>query len=212
MPCADDCDHSGKVGCHHSQGWRGVGGRHGEACSLLRLRACRAACGARSRVPAVQSALSPDLLFPSILVSPPLNCNSQVACSPGAPAWYLLPVHPLSLPFFCNIATNQTQVRLLIIDEVHLLNDERGPVIETLVARTTRQASTWLALAGSRWVPPCLKGSLLCCGLRTLHHAKRRVVVQSCTIPLPLWIAPDHPTPPHSPRCPPKRRWRAARA
>ncbi len=33
-------------------------------------------------------------------------------------------------------------VRLLIIDEVHLLNDERGPVIETLVARTTRQVET----------------------------------------------------------------------
>jgi hypothetical protein len=32
-------------------------------------------------------------------------------------------------------------VRLLIIDEVHLLNDERGPVIETLVARTNRQVS-----------------------------------------------------------------------
>lgn len=30
-------------------------------------------------------------------------------------------------------------VRLLILDEVHLLNDERGPVIETLVARTQRQ-------------------------------------------------------------------------
>jgi activating signal cointegrator complex subunit 3 len=30
-------------------------------------------------------------------------------------------------------------VRLLIIDEVHLLNDDRGPVIETLVARTLRQ-------------------------------------------------------------------------
>ena len=30
-------------------------------------------------------------------------------------------------------------MRLLIIDEVHLLNDERGPVIETLVARTQRQ-------------------------------------------------------------------------
>lgn len=29
-------------------------------------------------------------------------------------------------------------VRLLIIDEVHLLNDDRGPVIETLVARTQR--------------------------------------------------------------------------
>ncbi|KAI6206534.1 hypothetical protein M3Y94_00923100 [Aphelenchoides besseyi] len=30
-------------------------------------------------------------------------------------------------------------VRLLIIDEVHLLHDERGPVIETIVARTHRQ-------------------------------------------------------------------------
>ena len=31
-------------------------------------------------------------------------------------------------------------VKLLIIDEVHLLNDERGPIIETLIARTQRQA------------------------------------------------------------------------
>ncbi|QDZ24777.1 Sec63 domain-containing protein [Chloropicon primus] len=31
------------------------------------------------------------------------------------------------------------EVRLLILDEVHLLNDERGAVIETLVARTQRQ-------------------------------------------------------------------------
>jgi replicative superfamily II helicase len=30
-------------------------------------------------------------------------------------------------------------VRLIIIDEVHLLHDERGPVIETIVARTLRQ-------------------------------------------------------------------------
>ncbi|GMH32834.1 hypothetical protein BSKO_00668 [Bryopsis sp. KO-2023] len=30
-------------------------------------------------------------------------------------------------------------VKLLIIDEVHLLNDDRGPVIETLIARTLRQ-------------------------------------------------------------------------
>jgi antiviral helicase SLH1 len=30
-------------------------------------------------------------------------------------------------------------VKLLIIDEVHLLNDERGAVIETIVARTLRQ-------------------------------------------------------------------------
>lgn len=30
-------------------------------------------------------------------------------------------------------------VRLLIIDEVHLLHDERGSVIESIVARTLRQ-------------------------------------------------------------------------
>lgn len=29
-------------------------------------------------------------------------------------------------------------VRLLIIDEVHLLNDDRGPIIEILVSRTLR--------------------------------------------------------------------------
>jgi antiviral helicase SLH1 len=33
-------------------------------------------------------------------------------------------------------------VKLLIIDEVHLLNDERGAVIETIVARTLRQVRT----------------------------------------------------------------------
>jgi superfamily II helicase len=44
-------------------------------------------------------------------------------------------------------------VRLLIIDEVHLLNDERGPVIETLVARTNRQVG-WArrCVDGCRWL------------------------------------------------------------
>ncbi|KAH8118593.1 Sec63-domain-containing protein [Phellopilus nigrolimitatus] len=35
-----------------------------------------------------------------------------------------------------------TKVKLLIIDEVHLLNDERGAVIETIVARTLRQVES----------------------------------------------------------------------
>ena len=30
-------------------------------------------------------------------------------------------------------------VRLLILDEVHLLHEDRGPVLESLVARTIRQ-------------------------------------------------------------------------
>lgn len=35
-----------------------------------------------------------------------------------------------------------SKVRLLIIDEVHLLNEDRGSVIETIVARTTRQVES----------------------------------------------------------------------
>jgi len=36
-------------------------------------------------------------------------------------------------------------VKLLIIDEVHLLHDDRGSVIECLVARTLRQVSSILS-------------------------------------------------------------------
>ncbi|KAJ4462271.1 putative DExH-box ATP-dependent RNA helicase DExH14 [Paratrimastix pyriformis] len=38
------------------------------------------------------------------------------------------------------------QVKLLILDEVHLLHDERGPVIEALVARTLRQVESTQAM------------------------------------------------------------------
>ena len=34
------------------------------------------------------------------------------------------------------------QVRLLILDEVHLLHDDRGPVLEAIVARTLRLVET----------------------------------------------------------------------
>jgi antiviral helicase SLH1 len=37
-------------------------------------------------------------------------------------------------------------VKLLIVDEVHLLNDERGAVIETIVARTIRQVEATQSL------------------------------------------------------------------
>jgi antiviral helicase SLH1 len=42
------------------------------------------------------------------------------------------------------------KVKLLIIDEVHLLNEDRGAVIESIVARTLRQAR---ALFGSLAAP-----------------------------------------------------------
>ena len=63
-------------------------------------------------------------------------------------------------------------VKLLIIDEVHLLNDERGPVIETLIARTQRQVRPPAAPSisfpcmvseSSRLLAPCS-----CCSMRKL--------------------------------------------
>lgn len=39
-----------------------------------------------------------------------------------------------------DVALSQL-VRLLILDEVHLLHEDRGPVLESLVARTLRQVS-----------------------------------------------------------------------
>jgi hypothetical protein len=50
--------------------------------------------------------------------------------------------------------TELTQnVKLLIIDEVHLLNEDRGSVIESIVARTSRQfesSQSSICLAGLR--------------------------------------------------------------
>lgn len=40
-----------------------------------------------------------------------------------------------------DVALSQI-VRLLILDEVHLLHEDRGPVLESLVARTIRQVRT----------------------------------------------------------------------
>ncbi|KAI9462917.1 Sec63-domain-containing protein [Lactarius psammicola] len=51
-----------------------------------------------------------------------------------------------------NSDTSYTNlVRLLIIDEIHLLHDERGPVLESIVARTIRrmeQTSNYVRLVG----------------------------------------------------------------
>ncbi len=47
--------------------------------------------------------------------------------------------------------TDGHQLRLIIVDEIHLLHDKRGPVIETLIARTIRrmeQTSEYVRLVG----------------------------------------------------------------
>ena len=37
-------------------------------------------------------------------------------------------------------------VRLIVIDEIHLLHDERGPVLETIIARTIRRMESMCGL------------------------------------------------------------------
>ena len=44
--------------------------------------------------------------------------------------------------------TYTQKVRLLIIDEIHLLHDDRGPVLESIVARTVRQIEVRCLLLG----------------------------------------------------------------
>jgi replicative superfamily II helicase len=52
-------------------------------------------------------------------------------------------------------------VKLIIIDEVHLLNDERGSVIEALVARTLRQVtlSLFFSFFVLSFLLVCVKGA-----------------------------------------------------
>ncbi|KAF7292174.1 U5 small nuclear ribonucleoprotein helicase [Mycena indigotica] len=48
-------------------------------------------------------------------------------------------------------------VRLIIIDEIHLLHDERGPVLESIIARTIRrmeQTTEYVRLVGLSATPP----------------------------------------------------------
>ncbi len=58
-------------------------------------------------------------------------------------------------------------VKLLIIDEIHLLHDDRGPVLESIVARTVRQIEVRVVIcAGLNSV--CLRPKIfsLCNGCR----------------------------------------------
>ena len=50
----------------------------------------------------------------------------------------------LTTPEKWDVVTRKTnsvseQLQLLIIDEIHLLNDSRGPILECVVARTLQQ-------------------------------------------------------------------------
>lgn len=51
------------------------------------------------------------------------------------------------------------QVRLLIVDEIHLLHDDRGPVLESIISRTIRQVGAGGGLRGFRvWIRRCTGG------------------------------------------------------
>lgn len=54
----------------------------------------------------------------------------------------ICPIAPPNTSPALEVATpleKHPQVKLIIIDEIHLLHDDRGPVLESIVARTVRQ-------------------------------------------------------------------------
>ena len=53
--------------------------------------------------------------------------------------WYLKLNLSFNLMFVLGDVALTKLVKLLIIDEVHLLHGDRGPVVEAIVARTLRQ-------------------------------------------------------------------------
>lgn len=74
-------------------------------------------------------------------VRAPLLAPPSLPCPP--PCAVALPALLTSSPTFRRCYPTPLQkVKLLIIDEVHLLNEERGAVIETIVARTLRQVES----------------------------------------------------------------------
>lgn len=60
-----------------------------------------------------------------------------------------LPSSALRRELILSAHLDLQKVKLLIIDEVHLLNEDRGAVIETIVARTLRQVRMLSATASS---------------------------------------------------------------
>lgn len=50
------------------------------------------------------------------------------------------------MPLSADSVHDGQKMKLLIIDEVHLLNEDRGAVIETIVARTLRLVSSGATL------------------------------------------------------------------
>lgn len=62
-----------------------------------------------------------------------------LVCLPPRPASLTGPLAVLLLPHCAGDRTYTQLVRLVIIDEIHLLHDDRGAVLESIVARTVRQ-------------------------------------------------------------------------
>ena len=73
-------------------------------------------------------------------------------------------------------------VRLIIIDEIHLLHDERGPVVESVIARTIRrmdQKNEYVRLVG-------LSATLPRCRILSARGREERPILFRLILP-PLW-------------------------
>jgi replicative superfamily II helicase len=129
------------------EGRRGrSGGVRGAACA----RALAALCGVPAAI--VLTAIAVIQPHPPPPTPPPPSPHTHTHThTPAHPTPKPAPLPPLQIivttPEKWDVITRKggaertvTQlVKLIIIDEVHLLHDDRGPVLESLVARTLRQ-------------------------------------------------------------------------
>ncbi len=77
-----------------------------------------------------------------LCASPVASCVASCTSDAHPAAAQMLSVCCSSTPRLTPLAGDRTYtqlVRLVIIDEIHLLHDDRGAVLESIVARTVRQ-------------------------------------------------------------------------
>lgn len=74
-------------------------------------------------------------------------------------------------------------VELVIIDEIHLLHDERGPVLESIVARTVRQIEV-RTISSVRSLRECdtLRNNRLLCTAHILLYASTIPAGNDCCV------------------------------
>lgn len=147
---------------------------------------------------AIAAGISPGIAEGGAARAPTMHARLQAQALLPAPGSQRMPPPRPPPPARPGDRTYTQLVRLVIIDEIHLLHDDRGAVLESIVARTVRQIE--VGGAGLRGGG----GGRLVAG--ALHLAPTRHCAARMSPPAAAWLPPAltlPPTPPPTPPPPP---------